>query len=93
MYSGTSEFVPTFPKTPGNAGAAYVTRTRDPIITNKGYPRQTAVFLPTSVLVWPICSDFVRVFQRSYVHMYIGPKADGNPLPALTTNAKGARNG
>ena len=71
MYSCTSEFVPTFPKTPGNAGAAYVTRTRDPIITNKGYPRQTAVFLPFSVPIFPICADFVPLLQRLDVHVYI----------------------
>lgn len=91
MYNGTSGDVPNFLKTPGNVGAAYVTRTRDPIITNKGYPRKTAVFLPTSVPISPICSDFVRVSQPLYVHVYMRAESGLQSTPDPNQNAIGAR--
>jgi len=84
MYNGTSGISVEVAETPGNAGAAYVTRTRDPIITNKGYPRKTAVFSASCVLICAICADFVRVPHRFQVHMYIGPRRCWSSTPALT---------
>lgn len=88
MYIGTSGVLTQAGKNPGNAGAAYVTRTRDPIITNKGYPRKTALSAALSVPICAICADFVRVPSPDLVHMYIGPEADCRPLPALTINER-----
>lgn len=93
MYTGTSGVSRFGPETPGNTGATCETRTRDPIITNKGYPRQTALFSPNCVPISPRYADLNGVAVHFQVHMYIGPKADCSPLPALTTNAKEARYG
>jgi hypothetical protein len=73
MYNGTSRDLAGSAETRRKGGAAYVTRTRDPIITNKGTLRQTAILSPTSVLISGIWPFFVRVSSRLGVPMYIGP--------------------
>jgi hypothetical protein len=63
------------------AGAAYVTRTRDPIITNCGYPRFSAVFWRICGRVSVFCALFVRVSSHEMVHMNIGRRGIGTPAP------------
>ena len=48
-----------------------MTRTRDPIITNKGVSRQSSGFLAELRSIWPTCAVFVSVMIASGVHMYI----------------------
>lgn len=48
--------------------------------------RETALSVALSVPICAICADFVRVPSPVLVHMYIGPRTDCSPLPALTTN-------
>lgn len=93
MYTGTFGQLEQTAENGGKAGAAYRIRTCDPIITNKGYPRQTALFLPNCATISPICAVFVRFPGWFDVQVYIGPEADCSPLPALTTDAKEPRNG
>lgn len=71
MYIGTSEEIGKASQVIEKHGAAYVTRTRDPIITNNRASRQTAVFLPTSAPIYPIWAAFVRFMSRDDVHRYI----------------------
>lgn len=93
MYSGASRQCSKTCQVVEKAGAAYRIRTCDPIITNKGYPRQTALFLPTCVPISPICAVFVRFAGQLIVHQYIGPMQRANAAPTLTTDAVRCANG
>lgn len=88
MYTGTLAPVGGSAETRRKGGAAYVTRTRDPIITNKGYSRQTAVFPPICRFISPICAVFVRLCSPVVVQAYIGRRGAGNTRAALTTTRK-----
>lgn len=59
------------PKNSRKAGAAYVTRTRGPIITNKRGCRKTGLFSPKHLGVLPIWPVFVSLSFQNHVHRYI----------------------